>query len=148
MGTVADLARNVFGTCEKRDRGTRVSSEMKERHMRRILVGSVLIMTLAMMYGFAVFYDEIVWNWRSSRIEESKRAGTLIAERIRVFALANHRLPQTLDELVPVYIKDIPNPTAGSQRWLYKVERRAREFLSQILHAGRTTLLQLSQVHL
>ena len=96
--------------------------------MRRILVGSVLIMTLAMMYGFAVFYDEIVWNWRSSRIEESKRAGTLIAERIRVFALANHRLPQTLDELVPVYIKDIPNPTAGSQRWLYKVERERGSF--------------------
>lgn len=53
------------------------------------------------------------------RLAETLAAGDPIIAALERFRADNNEYPETLDALVPRYLKEIPKPTWGTREWQY-----------------------------
>lgn len=78
-----------------------------------------LAMLLACVGGVFVWVYLHTYWWDEATVGESMRRGDRIVEAIERFERAKQRLPETLDELEPEFMKDVASPTAGDRVWEY-----------------------------
>lgn len=78
-----------------------------------------LAMLLACVGGVFVWVYLHTYWWDEATVGESMRRGDRIVEAIERFERAKQRLPETLDELEPEFMKDVASPTAGDRVWQY-----------------------------
>lgn len=83
----------------------------------------IVTMFLVMALGPADSY----WSWVSWRVDESQYRGDSIIRQLAAFRRQNGRYPDRLDELVPQYIKSIPEPRVG-RGWDYEALEGGKEF--------------------
>jgi hypothetical protein len=65
--------------------------------------------------------DSLFWGWTEANIRASKDSGAVIIEAVRRFQRHHGVLPQSLDDLVPAYLPEVPLPSAGGGEWYYGI---------------------------
>jgi len=58
-------------------------------------------------------------NWNNTKIEQTKKIAIPIIQALEKYKKENSRPASNLNELVPKYIKTIPKPPLGYQKWDY-----------------------------
>ena len=58
-------------------------------------------------------------RWSNSRIAETQARGEIVRRALDAYARDNGRFPDSLTELVPGHLADIPLPTVGRKSWRY-----------------------------
>jgi hypothetical protein len=81
-------------------------------------------------------------KWSDARVAETKRRGDIICHAIAAFQGRSGRLPAQLKDLQPDYLSDIPQPTAGSERWEYLVIDNGTNYNLQVLTSEHDPILQ------
>lgn len=56
-------------------------------------------------------------TWSSEALAQSKREAEPLLEAIRRYCADHGDLPESLDELSPAYITEIPRPLVGEEQW-------------------------------
>lgn len=67
-------------------------------------------------FAYSVFCEA---PWTADRINKSKSRGDQIVAALKAFKQKHGAYPDTLGELVPGFMLEIPNPTAGTREWKY-----------------------------
>jgi hypothetical protein len=75
-----------------------------------------LLYLVAPGQAYALFYES---PWTPKRINESKVRGDGIVAALKAYRGTRGAYPDSLSELVPEFLKVIPNPTAGTREWKY-----------------------------
>jgi hypothetical protein len=60
-------------------------------------------------------------RWPDDQVTETKRRGDIIRSALEQHKGERGVFPQVLNELVPKFLEDIPQPTVGKGRWEYKM---------------------------
>ena len=91
------------------------------RRRNRWSLWCLLIGVLALLVVSIAVYLVVRPKWSPSVNRESIRSGERLIEAIDEFHDTNGRYPASLEDLVPSYVKEIPQPTAGPKVWKYHV---------------------------
>jgi hypothetical protein len=75
-------------------------------------------------------------NWASWNITPSIDRGNAIIHTIEHYVEKKHRLPNSLNELIPEYYESIPPPVAGEKRWRYWIQPDGVHFHLQFAVPG------------
>src|SRR6058998_2375239 len=58
-------------------------------------------------------------NWSDKNVHETKRRGDVILHALEQYRLRTGAFPNDLKQLVPEYVKEIPQPSVGARSWEY-----------------------------
>lgn len=86
---------------------------------RRIWFGSLALIGLVL---FVAFYASLYSNWTPENYKETVRRGNAVVTALDAYHSKHKAYPRVLEELIPVYLKEIPPPVVGNGRWQYKLE--------------------------
>jgi hypothetical protein len=76
--------------------------------------GPVLIGIITLVLLFASHS-----NWTQKNYEETVRRGNEIVAALDAYRLEHQAYPKTIEELRPVYFKEILPPLVGNEKWQY-----------------------------
>ena len=80
----------------------------------------VVISMIAILVSIAVpMYNQSITRSREARLKQNLKT---LNEAIDNYSLDNKKAPQSLDDLVPGYIKSIPDDITGSNTWVTEPE--------------------------
>lgn len=99
-------------------------------HIRRIalLAGGGLLVLAGLCILTSVVNGTLSAQWMPWKVRESKTRGNEVVAALDVYRRDNGRYPKDLIELCPKYLTELPQPTAGSERWTYYSDNDGRSF--------------------
>lgn len=58
-------------------------------------------------------------NWSDAQVEETKRRGDIVRNALQQYRDRTGAFPDELTQLIPAYLREIPQPTVGKKSWDY-----------------------------
>lgn len=58
-------------------------------------------------------------NWTQKNYEETVQGGNEVVAALGAYRLEHQAYPKTIEELTPIYLKNIHPPLVGNERWQY-----------------------------
>lgn len=97
---------------------------------RKVAIATCMVVIVCVVVASITAY-EYWWNWSPKAKSKSVRIGNEIVKALRKYHSDHGRFPDSLEGLVPTYLPEIRNPTAGTRRWDYFLESDKQVFTLQ-----------------
>ena len=98
-----------------------------KRH--RLLLGTLVflmlpVITLVALAGWLMVEEwRLQVRWNQKLVDESYERGAVVIAALEEYKQDHAVYPQRLEDLIPQYLTDVPQPTAGNRKWRYDLYR-------------------------
>jgi len=82
-------------------------------------------------------------NWSDTQVAETKHRGDMVCRALEAYRARTGKVPDSLQQLQPDFLPEIPQPTVGKRAWTYETYQNGRSYnLSVAIRRQSEPLLQ------